>query len=180
MSAMDYTPEFSRPVLVDVIPTRGIDMEIEAKPSECAGLAERFGIVAVQSLTASVHLQAMAGGTLFRVDGRLRAKVTQTCVVTLEPMAQQVDESFTMTFGGGEESDTMELDLSMDDDDPPEPLVDGAIDVGEVVAEHLALALDPFPRKAGATLPEVVEEPEVVEVKVSPFAALAGLREKKK
>lgn len=176
---MDRAPEFSRPVLADVIPTRGMDMEIEANAAECAALAERFGIRKVLSLQGRAHLKAMAGGTLFRVDGHLSAVVEQTCVVTLEPVEQKVDETFVMIFGVGEETDSMELDLSLDDDDPPEPLVDGAVDLGEVVAEHLALALDPFPRKAGAELPEIEEEPVVAEAKVSPFAALAALTQKK-
>ncbi|MBI2239612.1 MAG: DUF177 domain-containing protein [Magnetospirillum gryphiswaldense] len=175
---MDFQPEFSRPVLVDTIPTRGMDMEIEASAAECAALAERFGINQVAELKAKAHLRAMAGGTLFKVDGHVRAVVEQTCVVTLEPVGQVIDESFMITFGAGEESDTMELDLSMDDDDPPEPLTDGAIDLGEVVAEHLALALDPFPRKAGARLPEIKEDAPIEEKKVSPFAALAGFKQK--
>jgi uncharacterized metal-binding protein YceD (DUF177 family) len=172
--------EFSRPVLVDVIPTRGMDMEIEANAAECAALAKRFAVNAIRSLTATAHLQAITGGTLFRIEGRLRAEVVQNCVVTLEPLDEKIDETFTMTFGGGEESDSMELDLSPDEDDPPEPLIDGVIDLGEVVAEHLALALDPFPRKVGAEMPEIVDEPVEIENKVSPFAALAGLKEKKK
>lgn len=176
----EHSAEFPRPVLVDIIPTRGMDMEIEANAAERSALAERFVISEVRSLSASVHLQAIAGGTLFRVDGRLRAEVVQACVVTLEPLEEKIDETFTMTFGGSEESDSMELDLSPDEDDPPEPLIDGAIDLGEVVAEHLALALDPFPRKAGAVMAKITDEPIEVENKVSPFAALAGLKEKKR
>ena len=175
-----FIPEFSRTVLVDVVSTRGVEMDVEASEQECAALAERFGIVAVHGLRASAKLRALAGGTLFRVDGQLWAKVVQTCVVTLEPIAQEVHETFMMTFGAQEESDSMELDLSMDDADPPEPIIDGAIDLGEVVAEHLALALDPFPRKPGAELPQQAEPEEVVTEKVSPFAALARLKEKKK
>ncbi len=175
---MDFKPEFSRPILVDTIPTRGVDMEIEASAAECAALAERFGIVKVTDFKAKAHLRALAGGTLFKVDGHIRAVVEQTCVVTLEPVEQVVDESFMITFGTAAESDTLELDLSMDDDDPPEPLTDGAIDLGEVVAEHLALALDPFPRKADAQLPEIKEDAPIKEEKVSPFAALAAFKQK--
>lgn len=175
---MDFQPEFSRPVLVDTIPTRGMDMEVEASAAECAALAQRFAINKVGELRAKAHLRALAGGSLFKVDGHIHAVVEQTCVVTLEPVEQVIDESFMITFGAEEESDTVELDLSLDDDDPPEPLTDGAIDLGEVVAEHLALALDPFPRKAGAGLPEIKEEAPIREEKVSPFAALAAFKQK--
>lgn len=175
---MHDQPEFSRPVLVDTIPTRGMDMEIEADAAECAALAERFAINKVTQLRAKAHLRALAGGSLFKVEGRLQAVVEQTCVVTLEPVEQVIDESFMIIFGAEQESDTVELDLSMDDEDPPEPLLDGAVDLGEVVAEHLALALDPFPRKPGAQLPEVKEEAPIKEEKVSPFAALSAFKQK--
>lgn len=177
--SMDITPEFSRPVLVDVISTKGISMDIEANAAECAALAERFAVIAVRDLVASAQLKAIDGGTLFRVDGRLTAHVRQACVVTLEPLEQIIDETFTMTFGSEPESDSMELDLSLDDADPPEAIIDGIIDLGEVVAEHLALAIDPFPRKPGAALPEIEKAPVEAENKVSPFAALARFKEKK-
>lgn len=175
-------PEFSRPVLVDTIPNAGMRMEIEADPAERQALATRFGILGIASLRASLRLKAMAGGTLFRVDGHVSAQVTQACVVTLEPVEQGVEEDFTITFGAGATSDMMslEVDLDLEDDDPPDPVVDGAIDVGETVAEHLALALDPFPRKLGAHMAELPEPEPQEEVKVSPFASLAVIKQKKR
>lgn len=175
-------PEFSRPILVDTIPNAGMRLDIEASPEECAALAERFAILGLGGLRASLRLKAMAGGTLFRVDGQLSARVTQACVVSLEPVEQDVDEHFTMTFGAGATSGMMdvELDLDPEDDDPPDPVIDGAIDVGEAVAEHLALGLDPFPRKPGARVAQLPEPAEEVEAKVSPFASLAVIKQKKR
>lgn len=172
-------PEFSRPVLVDQIPTRGMEMNVEANAEERAALAERFGLQAVERLSAHLKLKAIAGGTLFRVRGTLSAAVVQTCVVTLEPVPAEVEEEFELTFGGAEEDEGGELELSFDDADPPEPIDGGAIDVGEAVAEHLALALDPFPRKAGAAFDEPPEPPPDDEAKPHPFAALARLQQKK-
>jgi uncharacterized metal-binding protein YceD (DUF177 family) len=176
----ETNPEFSRIVLVDQVPSRGMEMPIEANAAECAALARRFDLRSIEALSARLHLKAMAGGTIFRVGGHISARVVQTCVVTLEPIPATVEEDFDMTFGGQEDDDEGgELDLSFDDTDPPEPLADGGIDVGEAVAEHLALALDPFPRKAGAAFIEPPEAPIEEAEKPNPFAVLEQLRQKK-
>lgn len=177
---IEIIPEFSRPILVDTIPARGCEIDVVANAEECAALARRFQVVAVEALTARIHLQAMAGGAVFRVRGRLDAKVVQTCVVTLEPLEQSIKADFSLTFGASAENAGLEVDLSMDEDDPPESLKDGAIDVGEVVAEHLALALDPFPRREGAEMIPMAEETlPIPTAKPHPFAALRGWKEKK-
>lgn len=176
----EATPEFSRPVLVDQVSTRGMDMDVEANPAERAALARRFGLQSVDALSARLRLKAMAGGTLFRVWGTLSARVVQTCVVTLEPVPATVEEEFELTYGGeGADDEAGEIELSFDDADPPEPIVAGAIDVGEAVAEHLALALDPFPRKADAAFDEPAEPPADEPAKPNPFAVLERFRQKK-
>lgn len=176
----EWQPEFSRPVLVDQVPTRGMEMEVEADAAERAALAKRFGLRSVDALSARLKLKAIAGGTLFRVHGELSAKVVQICVVTLEPVPAKIAEEFELTFGGDEADDEAgELDLSFEDADPPEPIVGGAIDIGEAVAEQLALALDPFPRKAGAQFAESAAASPKDEGKPHPFAVLARLQQKK-
>ncbi len=172
--------EFSRPVRVDQIPNNGTEFDVEAKPAERAALAERFGLVSIDALKARVRLKAMAGGTLIRISGQLTASLVQTCVVTLDPLPAEVVEDFSMTFGGGEPDQVgAEIELSLDDDDPPDPIEDGVVDVGEVVAEHLALALDPFPRKPGIEFEGGEDPTPQEEKKPSPFAALAQLRKNK-
>lgn len=173
-------PEFSRLVRVDQIPAVGIAMDISAKPAELEALAQRFDLQAIESLEATVRLKAMAGGALVRLDGRFAADVVQTCVVTLEPVPAHVEEEFTLTYGAAEpEEPGEEIELSLDEEDPPDPIVDGSIDVGEAVAEHVALALDPFPRKPGIAFGGVADEPDEGEKKPSPFAVLAQLRKNK-
>ncbi|MBC7952498.1 MAG: DUF177 domain-containing protein [Rhodospirillaceae bacterium] len=176
----DETPEFSRPIRVDHISAAGMRVDVEAKPEERAALAERFGLASIDLLKAQLHLKAIAGGALVRLDGTITAKVVQNCVVSLEPMPAKVKEEFSLTFGAGAPEEVGdEIELSMEDEDPPEPIIDGVIDVGEAVAEHLSLALDPFPRKAGIAF-EGGEEPTPAEVKKpSPFAVLAQLRKNK-
>jgi uncharacterized metal-binding protein YceD (DUF177 family) len=172
--------ELSRPVRVDQVPNSGMEFDIEAKPSERAALAERFGLVSIDALKARVRLRAMAGGTLIRVSGTLTASLVQTCVVTLDPLPAEIEEEFSMTFADGEaDAAGGEIELSLDDEDPPDPIENGAIDVGEVVAEHLALALDPFPRKPGIEFQGGEDSAPLEEKKPSPFAALAQLRKNK-
>lgn len=173
-------PEFSHPVRVDHIPAAGLAVDLRAKPAELAALAERFGVQSIGHLEAQVTLKALAGGAIIRVDGHFSAQVVQTCVVTLEPVAAELEEDFSLTYGAPEpEEPGEEIELSLDEEDPPDPIVDGHIDVGEAVAEHVALALDPFPRKAGITFDAAPAEPVEEEKKVSPFAVLAQLRKNK-
>lgn len=177
-------PEFSRMVRVDRIPASGMALDIEAKPAERVALADRFGIPSIDMLRAELTLRVLAGGAVVRVTGRIQAQVVQTCVVTLEPVPESVDERFTLSFGREvAEEIGAEIELSLDEEDPPDPIVDGAIDVGEAVAEHLALALDPFPRKPGIVFEggeeEAAGEAEEPEEKPNPFAVLAQLRKNK-
>lgn len=176
----DEIPEFSRPVAVDRLGSRETRMDVTASPSECAALAERYDILAVESLTARLRLRRIGGSGLIRLKGELSARVVQACVVTLDPVAQQVDETFELLFGATEESSDTDVLVQYDEDDPPEPILHGIIDVGEAVAEHLALGLDPFPRR-----PDAVFQPSLVEDEVpdepptpNPFAALGALKQK--
>ena len=177
----DVAPEFSRRIPVADIPARGADYEIGATPDERDALAARLGLVRLDALTARLRLQPIGGGPLVRLTGRLAARVTQSCVVTLEPVDAELDERFAMTFGPpgevDEDEDSLELDLSPDAEDPPDPFVGGAVDLGEAVAEHLALALDPFPRKAGAEFaPPAAPDEEDGPARASPFAILGRMR----
>ena len=171
------TPEFSRPVSV-------LDLEdgdfakhtIEADEHECRALARRFAVAEVESVQADIVLAREGRQVVARTD--LSAKVEQTCVVSLRPMKVQIRESFERVFDpdvrlSGEFDETIDLDL--DGEDPPDPLVDDMIDLGEMVAEQLGLSLDPYPRLEGATVdPRYVGQggPE----RDNPFAVLKGLK----
>ncbi len=168
-------PEFSRPIALARLAPDGRQERLRASPAECAALARRFGIPAVHRFEADLRLVPEPGGGV-AIEGRIRAEVVQDCVVTLEPVVQQVEEAVHLRIlGPGEESsDDPE---SPDDVDAP----GGVADLGEALAEQLALALDPYPRAPGAVLPdEVAAEPEEPpEPAISPFAALAALRGRK-
>jgi uncharacterized metal-binding protein YceD (DUF177 family) len=163
----DAAPEFPRPVPLGTIREGGRRIALAATQAECAALAARFGILSLDSLEAELRLLPEPGGTVL-AEGRLAAGLAQACIVTLEPVRQSVDApiAFRLLPPGREPQD------GPDDIDEIE-CPDGTADLGEAVAEQLALALDPYPRAPGAELP-----PEAADRSADPFAALAGLRRK--
>ena len=157
-------PELARPFPIARIGA-GARFVVEAGPEECRALARRMGIEAVHSLVCRFDLQRGPHETV-AATGRLRARVSQACVVSLEPFDAELAEDFTLRFvPEGQESD--EFDLESDDE---VTYAGGVLNLGEAAAEQLALALDPFPRKPGAELPAVDADQEG-----GAFAALSRL-----
>lgn len=160
------TPELHRPVAIASIGPAGLDVTVQANADECAALARRMNLPAVQSLICVFRLKRDIADSLL-AHGHLVARVTQTCVVSLEDFSASVEERFTLRcVPEGQESE----------DEDPEALDeiiyrDGVIDLGEAAAEQLALALDPYPHAPDACLPELPEQPEAGQ-----FAALAALK----
>jgi uncharacterized metal-binding protein YceD (DUF177 family) len=164
-------PEFSRPIRLAPEPR---DVVLEASVAERAALAARFGILGIHALAARLALRPEPGGTI-RARGTLSAEVEQACVVTLDPVRQRVEATIDLRILGEGETPADE------DPDSPDEIESegGAVDLGEAVAEQLALALDPYPRAAGAELPEFdpPEEPDPTPPeRPNPFAGLAKLR----
>lgn len=174
------TPEFSRPVAVDRLGSGETRLDVTATPAECAALAERFRILAVDSLSARLRLRRIPGSGLIRLRGEFTAQVVQACVVSLDPVPQQVAENFEVLFGDSDADDDPDVLVHYDEADPPEAIEHGVIDVGEAVAEQLALGLEPFPRRPGAEFDPGwgTEEAPEEELKPNPFAALAAFQRK--
>jgi len=171
--AMADTPEFSRPVQIDHVGPAWHSHPVEAGPAERAALAARFGLVALPALAAEVKLRRVRAGRYIEATLHLTAEVVQSCVVTLEPVAAAIDETGRELYGpigGGSEAPEEVLV----DPDSPEPLESPSLDLGEIVAQHLALALDPYPRAPGAAAPG--EAAAEAEARPSPFAGLAALK----
>lgn len=170
-------PEFSRIVNVDSLAGDEVIQDIEANAVERAALAARFGLLALDKLTAVVRLTRLRGRQI-RLDGEFAADVVQSCVVTLEPVKSRVAGPFTVTFAPAAELDAgPDLDLSPWAEDLPEPLEGDTIDIGETVAQFLSLALDPYPRRRGVEFTAAeYPGPAPVSPENGPFAALARLR----
>ncbi len=158
-------PLLSRPLAVDDIPEKGLSVEVMADPDERAAIARAFGLVEIASLTGSFDVRRKGREAVAR--GTVRARIVQTCVVTLEPFDAVVEEDVDLRFAPGAPA----LDDENAPPDAPDPIVDGKIDLGGVTAEFLALGLDPYPKKPGAAF-SFGEDPD----RESPFAALAKLK----
>lgn len=180
----DPTPEFSRklPVHRGVEPTQ--TFKIEATAAERAALAKRFDLIALDSFSAEGTLTTLDGGRRALLRGHIAAKVVQRCVVTLEAVPDVIGEAFALDYADDAIAAVIEKELELDPEaaDPPDPLEGEAVDVGEAAAEHLALALNPYPRRPGARLPGEAgeelpspEESKGSEPKNTPFMALAKL-----
>lgn len=169
---------WSLPVQVAQIPETGLHQELSASPDQRAAIAALGGLRDVAAASAAFDLVPSTQGRI-KVTGRVRAVVGQTCVVTLEPVDNTIDEAIDLVFAPPDQIPDM-ADL-VDDDlapgvevpDPPEPIERGVIDLGRVATDALYLALDPYPRKPDAVF-ETPTEPDDPED--HPFAALKALK----
>ncbi|MEM7546904.1 MAG: DUF177 domain-containing protein [Pseudomonadota bacterium] len=156
---------------------------LHAEPNEAkrAAIAADLGISSVDHLIIEAKISA-AGRDNWRLDGTVNAKISQPCVVTLEPVEQLVEEPFSRIFEPRTaEPGTQrgEIDVDLDSDDPPEPLGRG-IDIAAVALEHLALGIDPYPRASGVVFETVSATPPgsspLPATAEKPFAALERLK----
>ena len=142
-------PELSRPIKPRALPAG--TMTIEADEAERAALAKRFGITAIHSLTSEVEFGEKDGAVL--AEGRLAATLEQPCAVTREDFTYEVSETFSLRFvpAGrmGEYEEDAEFELTEDDLDEIEYEGD-SFDLGEAIAQELALAIDPYREGPGA------------------------------
>ncbi len=166
---------FSRVIRVDALPKDGETVTIEASPAEREALAAILELPSIERLSATLTVKRAAMGGA-RVLGAVSGELTQFCGVTLEPFPATVEEAIDVRFAPRDEEgearrrhDEPET-VSMTDEDEPDPIVDGRIDLGALAAEFFALGLDPYPRKAGAAF----EQPPQPIAETTPFAALRG------
>ena len=167
-------------VNVAQIPEGGLHRDIEADAATRAGMAEIAGLRDVSSARGSFDLSLQSGGRV-HVAGHLTARIGQTCVVTLDPIENDIDEEIDLIFAPVEQIPQIADELGDEEieigegevPDPPEPIVNGIIDLGRLATDVLFLAIDPYPRKEGA-----VFEPQVTaaDPEDHPFAALKALK----
>lgn len=176
---------WSAAVRLDDIPETGRRVLLEAGADVRAALAKPAGVDAIEALSASFDL-TRRGRDGLHVAGRVQAQVRQTCVVTLEPLLNAVDEEIDVDFApprdvqlaarkSPQAVDPGDDDATQSSLDEPEPLVGNSVDLGALATEFLVLGIDPYPRKADAAFesPARAEDPAA-----HPFAALAGLSKK--
>jgi uncharacterized metal-binding protein YceD (DUF177 family) len=166
-------------VPVERIPDTGLHREIEADEATRKAMAEIAGVREIAYVRAAFALKPRSGGQI-HVTGRVQARVGQNCVVTLEPLENEIDEEVDLIFAPQEQ--IPELDEGEDDDDGDsavdmtdafEPIENGVIDLGRLASDVLYLAIDPYPRKEGAVFEPQVETADPED---HPFAALKSLQ----
>lgn len=170
---MPPLPEFSRIVRASEFGDGTRERTITATEAERMALARRFGLRALTALEARLRIVPEAAGC--RVTGTLTADLVQACVATGEDVPAHIIADVAVRFMRGLDTiDEEELELSEADCDLL-PLEDERIDLGETVAQTLALNLDPYPRAADAD--EKLRALGVLdESEAGPFAALRGLK----
>ena len=154
---------------------RGLTLELEADAAARARLARTFALQDVKSLTARVRLSAWLDGV--KLEARWRAEVVYICGLSLDPFEEPLAGDFTVHLApaGSPHLPDPEAEVSVDPEapDPPEAFEGQSIDVADLVAQHMSVEIDPFPRKPGA-----VFEPPPEPAEPSPFAALLALKSK--
>jgi len=161
------------PMSIGDVPEGALRVELEADEPTCRAVAEAAGVNEIAQLKACFDL-ARRGRNGLHVVGTVSALVGQLCVVSLEPVVNQVEEAIDLVFGPDTavETSARSLDIAIDATDPPEPLVNGVVDLGAIATEFLILGIDPYPRKAGAAFVAPPDE----ETAGQAFAALATLK----
>ena len=169
-------PPFSLTVAVRDIGRRGRTVKLATDADQRAALAEALGVAAIERLGGEFELEMVSGSSV-HLRGRFEADVVQTCVVSLEPVQQHIEESVSVTLMPLETTDRRPnasvLVDPMDEEDR-DTYSNGRIDLGVIVSEQLALLLDPYPRAPGVEF-EAAENAEA-EKPDSPFAALERLK----
>jgi hypothetical protein len=162
------------------IPERGLADERRASADELAAVARALDLLACKSLAAGFTIMPTLDGR-YHLAGKLRADITQPCVVTLDPVDSVIDEPFDVTFWPEEQMLAPPGGaLDIDEEPDPEPIVAGQIAVGRVVFEHLAATIDPFPRMPDATLDRssATGAAGASSTSDNPFAVLASIKPK--
>jgi hypothetical protein len=176
--AIDKADPWRVPVMVAQIPEGGLHRDIEAGAPEREAMAELAGLREVLSASASLDVTPKGGGR-FHVGGHIRARIGQACVVTLEPLENDIEEKIDLIFAPPEQipqlaelvDEAAQSDVAIPD--PPEPIVNGVIDLGRLATDALFLGIDPYPRR-----PDAVFAPpaEAADPEAHPFAALKALK----
>lgn len=183
MSKTGHTPDselpWSLPVAVAQLPEAGLHQVLETSAAQRELMAAAAGVTAVLEATATFEVVPEREGRV-SVTGHVRARVEQTCVVSLDAVENTLDEPVTAVFAPPSQIPVnpkpvqKEEGADADIPDPPEPIVNGVIDLGQLALEHLILGIDPYPRKPGVAFASPVSPDNPAD---HPFAALKALKD---
>jgi uncharacterized metal-binding protein YceD (DUF177 family) len=167
---MEPERPWSVPLRLDDVPETGLGLHLAADEATRERIARFAGLQALPRLEADFVMTRRGRG--LRVAGEVSATVGQTCVVTLDPMENEVVEAVDLGFAPAADEDVEGSARNEAEADRPEPLRHGCVDLGAIATEFLVLGIDPYPRKPGA----VFAPPASAATEDGPFAALAALK----
>ncbi|MBL4692975.1 MAG: DUF177 domain-containing protein [Magnetovibrio sp.] len=184
---MDQKREFSRIVQLSELGSCPFELDVVATDEELKALEKRLLVDGLKNFKAHVSF-ALVAKTDVTASGTLSATVTQPCSVTLKPVTTDVSVNFSIQYTteieDEEDEDEESDDFFEEQADPPEPLIDEQINIGEALVEQLALEIDPFPRVQGAVFEGFVSKSKDISdhefEKKNPFAVLSQLKENPK
>ena len=169
--------EFSFVVPADTIGKADKKLRIVADEEARGALARRFDLIAIDSFIADITISRIADSALLRVSGSFSADIVQACVFSREPVAATISETISerLTPQGHGETEAV---FDVDDEDPPVPFSDASIELGELLAQYLAVSIDPYPRATDAAPHSMIkEEDEIVGRQgYRPFESLAIIK----
>jgi len=173
------------PIEIDVarLPTKGRHMKISVSAEEISALVKSFSLSDVTDFKAELHISRWRRDGV-NVEGELKAKITQPCVVTLEPVTQIISEDIAhilvpegSPFAKPKLDDSGELVLDPEGADLPDTFEGTVIDLSRILLEVFALVIDPHPRAEGVSLDDIYKSKnDEDEAPLSPFAVLAQLK----
>ncbi len=172
------TPEFSRLFNLDKVGQLPYKYEITATAEELTELAQRFDLLRIEKLVATIDIRKSDHTKDFEVNARVTADVVQACIVTLAEVPDYLEFEFKLSLVEGDEDrfhDDMDWHTEAEKEYDLEFYQDNEVDFGEITAQYLSLEINPYPR---AVMDEGQDE-EVLPEKSNPFAVLNALKEHK-
>lgn len=190
--------EVAQPEWIYLLDAQKIDItpktiKISANDEERRRLAMRLGLSTLESLDAELTVSRDSGSLVVYISGHIRAKLTQKCVITMETIKSDVVDTFEAWYADPDQAISFararqERDIEngqvetpiLEESEDPEPIIDGQINAGELVAQYLSLAIDLYPRVEGAEIkqPKEKKTKKVEEIYENPFAALKDWKDR--
>ena len=181
---------------VEEIGDKPVRMTIAPNDAERTKLVQRLGLIGLDDFQADLKIARDPGKPTIHIAGELTGTVIQNCVVTLEPVKSQVHEQFEAWYADPEQAVPLakarhDLEVRkgqrevpiLDESEDPEPIVDGQIDLGELVTQYLSLSLNPYPHAEGVDYEQLEEAKaarDKTDIRKNPFAALKDWKDKLK
>lgn len=166
---MSQNLPYSEPLRMNQVGV-GVTRQLEPDEAARARIARALDLQSLDRFTADLTVEPSTGG--WRLSGVISAHAVQSCGLTLEPLPVDVNERFSVGLAETAPDETSEIEVLMDED-APDVIEDGRIDLGQYAVEQLALSLDPFPRKPDAAFVQPEEPGDI-----SPFAVLKGVKDR--